>query len=223
MKLEKAHIDVLAGDHEGDQVPVMFNPYEYGLEQANTFKSSAIPGLSAPLFQFVNGEAEVLSLELFLDDYTDPAGPGEKSTQGMLDFLSQLMEMDSKLHAPSPVRFIWGKLNFTAIIEKMSRKVTLFQPDGTAARASVNVTFKEYKTLPQLILSPRLESADKTKRRVIVGHDSLWALANREYGDPQLWREIAQDNDLDDPRDIAPGDWVTLPALEDIVSGRNNP
>jgi nucleoid-associated protein YgaU len=212
--LEKANIDVLAGANAGNQIAVMFNPFEYSYEQANSYKSTSIPGLSAPLLQFINGEADVLSLELFMDDYTDPPAAGQKSVQDRLGDLTQLLEIDRDLHAPPQVRFVWGKLSFTAIIEKMSRKVTLFQPDGTPARASVNVSFKEYKTLPDLIVSPRLQSSDKSKRRLIVGDDSLWALAAREYGDSLLWRQIADFNDLDDPRDISPGDWVTVPPLE---------
>jgi nucleoid-associated protein YgaU len=150
---------------------------------------------------------------LFLDDYTDPP-PDGKSVQERLDDFAFLMEIDRQLHAPPPVCFIWGKLVFKAIIEKASRKITLFRPDGTPARASISVAFKEYKTLVELINDPKLESSDKSKRRVIVGLDSLWAMAAREYDDPDLWRVIADSNDLDDPRDIAPGDWVKVPPLE---------
>jgi nucleoid-associated protein YgaU len=152
-------------------------------------------------------------MELFLDDYTDKPGDG-KSVKDRLDDMALLLEIDRDLHAPPPVRFVWGKLTFKAIIEKLSRKITLFQPDGTPARATLNVAFKEYKTLVELVNDPRLESADKSKRRVVVGRDSLWAMAAREYDDPALWRTIAEHNDLDDPRDIAPGDWVMLPPLD---------
>jgi nucleoid-associated protein YgaU len=112
------------------------------------------------------------------------------------------------------VRFTWGPFQFDGIIEKMGRKVTLFQPDGTPARATLSVTFKEYRTLQNQMQNPRRESADKSKRRVVVGRDSLWALAWREYADVTQWRFIADANDLDDPRDIAAGDWLILPPLE---------
>jgi nucleoid-associated protein YgaU len=217
-KLEKATIDVLQGSKAGSHIVVLFNPFEYSIERANAFKATAIPGLSGPLIQFINGEADVLSMELFLDDYTD-APPDGRSVKDRLDDLAGLLEIDRTLHAPSPVRFVWGKLAFTAIIEKLSRKITLFRPDGTPARATLNASFKEYKTLPELVNDPRLESADKSKRRVIVGHDSLWALAAREYGDPERWPAIADRNDLDDPRDIAPGDWVMLPPLDPKGNG----
>jgi nucleoid-associated protein YgaU len=212
--LEKATIHILQGSRAGQTIRVLFNPTEYSIERANTFKSSAIPGLSGPLLQFINGEADVLAMELFLDDRTDPPGPGGKSVQQRLQSFAELMEIDHEIHAPSPVMFVWGKLSFKAIVEKISRKITLFHAEGIPARATVNVSFKEYKTLPELSREPRLESSDKTKRRVIVGLDSLWAMAGREYDDPALWRVIADYNDLDDPRDVRGGDWLLVPALE---------
>ena len=215
MAFEKATIEVLEGGRAGERIPVLFNPFEYSIERANTFKASAIPGLSGPLLCFVNGEAEVLSMELFLDDYTDPPTAPERSVDRLMESIVTLLEIDAELHAPSPVQFVWGKLCFKAIIEKISRKVTLFHPDGRPARAALAVSFKEYKTLPELTSDPPLESADKTKRRVIVGRDSLWAMAAREYGDPALWRVIARHNDIDDPRDVAAGDWVAVPPLDE--------
>jgi nucleoid-associated protein YgaU len=128
--------------------------------------------------------------------------------------MSALLDLDSKLHAPPPVRFNWGPLEFSAVIEKLGRKVTVFHPDGTPARATLSVTFKEYRTLQQQIQTPRRESADKTKRRVVVGRDALWMIAAREYLDPSEWVRIARKNDLDDPRDIQPGDWLVVPPIE---------
>ena len=103
-------------------------------------------------------------------------------------------------------------MEFAAVIEKLGRKVTMFHPDGTPARATLSVSFKEYRTLRQQLEDPRRESADKTKRRVVVGRDSLWLIAAREYDDPNEWVRIAEANDLDDPREIAPGDWLIAAA-----------
>ena len=67
----------------------------------------------------------------------------------------------------------------------------------------------------------RRESSDKTKRRVVVGNDSLWVIAANEYGDPNEWVRIAEANDLDDPRDISAGDWLSLPPIENPNGTRN--
>lgn len=226
-QLKKATITVLEGDDKGKVISVLFNPAEYSFERSNSYKATPIPGLSSPILQFVNGEADQLSMELFLDDYTDPEGPTSRERKESnpvmtrIRDLSKLLLVDSKIHAPSPVRFNWGPMEFSAIIEKMGRKVTMFQPDGTPARATLSVTFKEYRTLRQQVESPRRESADKSKRRVVVGLESLWLLAAREYNDPNEWLRIAQANDLDDPREIAPGDWLDLPPMENPNGSRN--
>ena len=222
-KLEKASIEVLLGSQKSKVFWVLFNPTEYSLDRSNSYKTTAIPGLGTPLVQFINGECDQLSMELFLDDYTDPtqdpAPPGgTKSVLQRLTDLAGLLDIDRDLHAPPPVRFAWGPLHFDGVIEKMGRKVTLFQPDGTPARATLTVAFKEYRTLQSQMQNPRRETADKSKRRIVVGNDSLWAMSAREYGDAAAWRVIAEKNDLDDPRAIAPGDWLLLPPL-DAVNG----
>lgn len=219
-QLKKASITVLGGADAGKVIPVLFNPMEYSFDRSNSYKAVALPGLGSPLMQFVNGDADQLSMELFLDDYTDPGGPTSRTQAEMapvanrLEAISRLLNIDRDLHAPPPVRFAWGPMEFTAVIEKLGRKVTMFRPDGAPARATLAVAFKEYRTLREQLERPRRESADKTKRRVVVGGDSLWALAAREYGDAREWRRIADANDLDDPRAIQPGDWLALPPIE---------
>jgi nucleoid-associated protein YgaU len=216
-KLEKAAIEILAGSNATSRISVLFNPTEYSIERANTYKATSILGLSSPLLQFVNGEADQLSMELFLEDYTDPASDASQSVAGRLTALAGLLLIDPTLHAPPPVRFIWGKLLFDAIIEKLGRKITMFQPDGTPARATVSVTFKEYRTLQDQLRDPRRESADKSKRRQLDASGALWLLASREYGDPALWRVIATATDLDDPLDIEPGTWLRVPPLDTTI------
>jgi contractile injection system tube protein len=227
-QLKKATITVLDGSNKGKVISVLFNPSEYSFDRANSYKATPLPGLGTPLLQFVNGECDQLNMELFLDDYTDPRGPTSKerseSDPLMKRFkdLSNLLEIDRDLHAPPPVRFNWGPIEFNAVLEKLGRKITMFHPDGTPARATLTASFREYRTLPQQIRNPRRESADKTKRRVAVGGDELWMMAAREYDDPTRWLLIAQENDLDDPRSITPGDWLVVPPLEN-PSGTGNP
>jgi nucleoid-associated protein YgaU len=226
-QLKKATITVLDGADQGKVITVLFNPAQYSFDRSNSYKPIPIPGLGAPLIQFVNGESDQLSMELFLDDYTDPQGPTsqlQKEAQPVaqrLADLTKLLEIDRDLHAPPPVRFNWGPMEFVAIIEKLGRKVTVFHPDGSPARATLSINFKEYRTLRQQLEDPRRESADKTKRRIVVGKDALWRIAALEYDDATQWVLIAKANDLDDPRDIAPGDWLQLPPIgDDSGTGR---
>lgn len=227
-QLKKATITVLDGADKGKVISVLFNPTDYTFDRSNSYKAIPVPGLSTPLMQFVNGESDHLSMDLFLDDYTDPKGPTslqqkeDRPLTKRLTDLTRLLEIDRDLHAPPPVRFNWGPLEFPAIIEKIGRKVTMFHPDGTPARATLSISFKEYRTLRQQLEDPRRESADKTKRRVVVGKERLWYIASREYEDANEWTRIAAANDLDDPREIEPGDWLLIPPIEN-PNGTSNP
>jgi nucleoid-associated protein YgaU len=222
VQLKKATITVLDGADKDKVITVLFNPAEYSFERSNSYKATPVPGLGTPLLQFVNGESDHLSMDLFLDDYTDPDGPTSLQQRERdplakrLRDLTKLLEIDRDLHAPPPVRFNWGPLEFQAVIEKLGRKVTMFHPDGSPARATLSVSFKEYRTLRGQLEDPRRESADKTKRRVVVGREALWWIAAREYDDPNEWVRIANANDLDDPREISSGDWLELPPIENV-------
>ena len=57
-------------------------------------------------------------------------------------------------------------------------------PDGTPARATLSVTFKEYRTLRQQLEDPRASPGRQDKRRVVVGRDSSGCSPPREYDDP---------------------------------------
>lgn len=226
--LEKASIEKLAGAPPLVRIPVLFNPAEYSIERANAYKSTPVPGLGSPLIQFVNGDAATLAMELVVDDFTDPlgvtpdvssvltgalAGPPMTAAQ-RIDAIVGLLDIDRHLHAPPPVRFVWGPLRFDAVLEKVGRKITIFHPSGRPARANLSVSFREFRPLARQLDDPRRESSDKTKRRQILASESVWLIADREYGEVRGWRQIAEASGVDDPRSLVPGAWVKVPPLE---------
>ena len=79
-------------------------------------------------------------------------------------------------------------------------------------RATVDVTFKQYFEPDRQ--SHRLQSADFAKRHVVRRGDTLSSIAFEEYGDPALWRHIAEENGIDDPLGLAPGQVLSIPALQ---------
>src|ERR1044072_8085433 len=141
---ETAYIEPLLGVHKGEQAKVIFNPAEYSLEKGNQFSSAPLPGLSNPVLSFVNGDADILTMELFFDTYTNK---GASDVRDETDKIARLLEIDPVLHAAPPVKFVWGKLIFQAIIERLSQRFTMFREDGVPVRATLNVTFKEYRTI----------------------------------------------------------------------------
>jgi hypothetical protein len=210
-KLKRAVIQVLdgKGNKKGDDIDVLFNPTEYSLEKSNEFSNINIPGLGSPLLQFVRGGLETLSMDLFFDTYEKE----DKNVKNATDKITNLLKIDEDLHAPPILKFIWGKLNFTAVLTRVTRKFTMFLHDGTPVRATLTVSFSEYTTKfkqKQTVTS----SSDRTKHYVLKQGDSLWLLADKEYGNPGLWRPIAEANHIIKPQKLEPGTEIVIPPLE---------
>lgn len=207
------------------KVPCMFNPKELSIEKSNQFAEVNIPGLSSPVFQFVRGNARKVTMDLFFDTYekgTDVREFTDRITGwdagSMLSKLPDepkgLMDIDSELHAPPVCQFIWGKFLFQCIIEQITKKFTMFLPEGIPVRATLSVTLKEYRDVDIQIKETDKHSAGLTKTRVITRGESLWSIAAREYGTPADWRLIAEANDIDNPRILYPGQKLTIPVKE---------
>jgi nucleoid-associated protein YgaU len=205
-----AYIEALQGRFKNQRAEVIFNPAEYSLEKGNQFASTALPGLSNPVLSFVNGNADVLTMDLFFDTYTNQGGADVREATGKV---SRLLEIDPEVHAPPLVRFVWGPLSFRAVMERLTQRFTMFREDGVPVRATLNVTFKEYKTIAEQLAESRLESSDRTKRRVVAERDRLCLIAAIEYGDASAWRVIADENQIDNPRLLQPGQELRLPPL----------
>jgi hypothetical protein len=206
---EIAYIESLAGTRQGQRAKVIFNPAEYSIQKGNQFASTPLPGLSNPIVSFVNGDADVLTMDLFFDTYTDG---GSSDVRVETDKVAVLLDIDPDLHAPPPVLFVWGPLRFKAVIERLSQRFTMFREDGVPVRATLNVTFKEYRTLADQL--PPNQSSDWSKRRIVAENDRLCLIAAIEYEDPSVWRVIAEANDIDNPRVLQPGRELLLPPLK---------
>jgi nucleoid-associated protein YgaU len=152
-------------------------------------------------------------MELFFDTTED--GMGEQATDVTTQTrrIYQLVKMQSATHAPPRVQLIWGSLSFTAVVENVQQRFTLFSPTGVALRATVAVTFREYRTLQQQLDELKLETADHTVSVTVARGEPLDAIAFRVYGDPAAWHVIAEHNRLSDPRRVAPGTQLELPPL----------
>jgi LysM repeat protein len=209
-KLKKAFIQIL--DAQGkikEEVPVLFNPTEYSMEKSNEFASVNIPGLESPMLQFSRGNLETLSMDLFFDSYEENKDVRDYTTK-----ITDLLKIDPDIHAPPILRFVWGSLNFTCVLSRVTKKFTMFRSDGIPVRATLSVTFNEYRTEVSSREKP-LHSSDRTKTCTIKQGDSLWAIAAREYGDPAFWRHIADKNRIANPRALEIGRAIIIPPLEE--------
>jgi contractile injection system tube protein len=216
MALEKATI---TNTVTGERIPVLFNPTEYAINRDVTWAQSAIPGLSAPLLQFVHGGLQTLEMELLVDTYEAHRDGSRTLNQAGEDVrtltrrIADLMAIDASTHAPPVLLFTWASLSFTCVLARLAQRFVMFAPDGRPVRARLQVTFTEFRNVELEAKEVKRETADFSRRRVVGQGETLSAIAADVYGDPALWRPIALRNALDDVRDLAAGLALLIPPL----------
>ena len=229
-QLQKATL--IATYHSGDSeiFEVQFNPTEFSLDKGAQIAEIAIPGLDSPLLQFVRGQNEKMSLDLFFDTTEKGMGPGATSVTTLTDHIYELVKIEPAGHAPPICTFVWNskfpgadisahagnqrRTNFQCVIESIKQKFTLFNPEGIPLRATLTLTLREYKTLDQQLHQLNLSSPDRTHSHVVQQGDTLPSIAGRYYRKPGEWRHLAEANELEDPRRLIVGAFLTIPPLE---------
>lgn len=198
----------------GSRVTVLFNPEEYTVNRDTTFAQLPVPGLSAPVVQFVHGNAQTLEMELLVDSYEGSSqAPAGSDVRELTQKVVGLMDIAPSLHAPPPVIFAWGSLTFTCVLQRCVQQFILFRPDGVPVRARLQVTFSEFRNAELEAREVKRETADYTSVHVVLDGDDLPSIAFKAYGDATRWRPIAVRNELTDPRVLVTGQTLAIPRL----------
>jgi nucleoid-associated protein YgaU len=216
-----------AGDSE--PIPVQFNPTELQFEKQSQFAEIAIPGLIAPLQQFVRGQAEVLTLELFFDTSDKGTGVKAESVAKLTDPFYALARIEPTGHAPPPLTFHWGadfpghqlpsqqgnqqRDSFTGIVISLRQTFTMWSRGGIPLRAKLNLTIREYLTLEDQLKRLNPSSPDRTHGHVLRAGENLSSVAQLYYLRASEWRRIATDNGIEDPRRLTPGLRLRVPRI----------
>lgn len=196
-------------DERDRRIPLRFNPTDYKLSKSNTFAEIGIPGLESPPLQYVRGGCESLSLEALVDT----SDTLEDVRARYVERLRGLMTPDSREHAPPVVRFVWGRSIFTGVLDKLDVTYQLFRPDGVPLRAKLDISLKEYRSAAVQAMDPPRSSPTVEKSYVVRRGDTLSSIAAAVYRRPDAWRELARANGITDPRDLRPGQVLTVPRL----------
>jgi hypothetical protein len=205
MDLQKVKITP-AGKSE---ITVLFNPTNYTVAKTNQIAETGIPGLGAPILQYIHGNTRTLSMDLFFDTY-EKRSDVTAETKKIYD----LLEIDASTHAPPICSIRWGSsFQFKGVLDHVSGQFSMFLADGTPVRATLNVSFKQYIPVESLVTVNPTQSADHHKQRVVKSGDRIDTIAAEEYGNSGLWRAIAEANDLEDPAILVPGQYLSVPPL----------
>ncbi len=223
MGLTKATITNL-NNHQ--KIEVLFNPTEYTIAKTNNWSSKPNVGKNVPKRDFTGGNSQKLDMELFLDVF-EAKGAGDnlevKSDADVRVHVNKLVSLTlidqdkknpkTKKARPPLCLFQWGgQWSFQAAVTSLSVRYTLFRDNGIPVRATAKITLEEAEDEEeQKGTNPSSYAEPGRKRREVRPYDTLPLIAFEEYGDPNKWRKIADDNRLDNPFALKTGQILSIP------------
>ena len=216
---------------KGEAIALLYNPSELSIDKSVQLAEIAIPGLGAPLQQFVRGQAERLSVELFFDTTDRGMGTTATSVTHETDKIYSLARIEPEGHAPPVVEFVWGESvpgrhllqelgnqrreRFKGVVESVKHKFTLFSPRGVPLRATISLVLREFAPLHEQVPELNKGSPDRSHAHALTAGETLSHVAHRFYLRAAEWRPIARANGIRDPRRLDPGRVLQVPALTD--------
>jgi hypothetical protein len=204
----------------GTKIACWFNPTQYSIAKSNMYSNAPAAGSSFSKAQFGGGNARQLTVELLFD--ANPEGDVSPAT----DQLFEMMEVDPDLGTagkndarPPKLKLSWGSFNgFWAVCTSLNVQFTMFKPDGSPTRASASLTLVQAEDdkrtsrgsvpRPQ---NPTTRSDTQLRAHTVRAGDSLQSIAYEHYGDATRWRNIAEQNDIDDPLHLPRGASLSIP------------
>lgn len=203
------------------RVTFQFNPREL------TFRKSARWGTdpareaaSTGPAEFQGAEPSTLDLEMFFDAAENHGNVAATVEKLFTCCVPTDKSRGQKKPVPPLVVFHWGKITgFPSYISSVTATYTLFTPEGTPVRAVCTVSLQEIATEPGA-QNPTSGALAARRTHTLVAGESLATIAHLDYGDPTMWRAIAEANGIDDPMRIPPGTALVVPAPDDLEAAR---
>jgi nucleoid-associated protein YgaU len=202
-----------------DRIPFQFNPKEMTIAKSAKWERKAARGApTAGPPEFSGAEPCKLTLEMFFDATGKHDGSVVAAVEKLFSCCVPTEQSRGQNKASPPlVVFVWGTItSFPAFVTQVSAKYTLFDSNGTPLRAVCSVSLEE---MPGGLPGQNPTSGALAVHRVhrMIAGDNLALLAFKEYGDPNLWRELARYNGIDDPLRVRTGTEMLLPAPEELA------
>jgi hypothetical protein len=203
---------------------VMLNPASLSVSHANEF--SRLQGINTKgrEAKYIRSQPREHHLELILDGtgVTDFGlstllGKGSGSVASQIkQFLDLCFHMDGKIHEPRFLKIQWGEgelKDFDCRLKSVDIEYTLFDENGTPLRAVLKTNFIEDLAPGKRPYLEGKNSPDLSHIRVVKSGDTLPLLSKEIYGSSQYYMRLAQVNNIDDFRNLTPGQELIFPPL----------
>jgi nucleoid-associated protein YgaU len=210
-RLEKAR---LVSQEDGADLRFHYNPATITMRTGARFSRPrpARGEKTAPPSDFVSAEQVVYTMDIVLDATDDEKRKVPEAITRLVDW-TRPSEASLKTRKPAPPLLLleWGSRHWGPVhLTKLRVDHTLFSPEGEPVRAKANLRLTEKITVPGRT-NPTSGGSPDRRRVLVEGSDGLGQVAQREYGDPNLWRAVAAANGIDDPLRVPRGTQLLLP------------
>ncbi len=207
---------------EGEKFVAMFNPESYSLSYENVYSRAQGINTSGRTSQYAMSKPEKLNLKIILDGsgvstfgLTNIIGRGYDDVYKRVQhFLELTSYMDGEIHEPKYLTLKWGDLLFKCRLSSVTVNYSLFNSSGIPLRAELDTSFFGDIETSERLKKDRKSSPDLTHFRVVGVHDRLPLMCEKIYGAAQYYVEVAKVNNLDDFRNLKPGQEIYFPPIE---------
>jgi hypothetical protein len=193
-----------------------FNPESYSISKSADWsenKSDHI--LDSPLLEWKGGKSMKLDMTIMFDTYEEDSDVRKKTMP-----IEELTMVYDETHGPPHLYFHWDDYlkvrdghKVTWVMTSFNTTYKMFSASGVPVRAEMKVSLTEIADEDTQKARIRLQSPDHEKAYRVQPGDTLQAIANEAYDDPTLWRPIASANNIEDPRNLEPGQVLRVPRI----------
>ncbi len=223
-KLEKLTITAYQNSQCKTQVgqafKAMFNPESFSQSYAIGYGKNKGMNLTNKVNYAYSYPSE-LSFKLLLDG-TGSHQLGAYKLLGndktVAERIKQLLDISFNVngdtHEPNYLVVSWGSLIFQCRLSTIDINYTSFNPDGTPLRAELDIKLLADREARKQMSLEAKSSPDLTHSRIVKESDTLPLLSKEIYGSASHYLWIAEQNQLDDFRNLSPGQRLFFPPLQ---------
>ncbi len=208
--------------NEDRRVRVQFNPETLKVTFTNQVATPQGSGdQNGPAARlYVGSGTTKLALQLVFDANA-PLPEGQQAvtdvrrlTEKVAYFITPRQEGENFI--PPAVRFLWGSFQFDGIMDSVDETLELFSSDGEPLRASVSVSMSQQRITEYAFRAVENASsggtgpaAGSTPHTPAPANATVQGMTASQ-GRGSDWRQIAQANDIENPRILQPGQLINM-------------
>ncbi len=194
------------------------NPENFTIDRSIKFDADESTNVKGTTRKFKSYEPETLKFTLFLDGTGVVERNANKSIDDKIKALWNVVyKFEGTIHKPYYLLVEWKEIYFKCHCEKFTTEYQLFNNDGTALRAKVDLTFVEFVkpgSSGKNNYNGHQSSPDLTHIKTVREGDNLPIMVQDVYGKTDYYIEVARRNGITNFRSLEIGNQILFPPIE---------